>query len=257
MLVDPRAYKFLSAMTSQYTKKFNYAFEQVTKQANEASMAAQNAMKLNQIQEDNHNNEKQDNQRENARDRGGILTKPESNRASHLTINTRAAARVRFNSAAGSISPQSADMEADDDSYVYQRARAADKSYSHSSSSSSSSRPIHDLMSPRTPMLSTQSSFNNNSNSNMSPMEDVQAAPTAKNIESKYFELNNPQIHVLDASSGGISMKKLLDTFGIKGVDRTVLPSATHAVTMILDQALTNGAKLSKKIDYMFQGVHR
>ena len=58
----------------------------------------------------------------------------------------------------------------------------------------------------------------------------------------------NPQIHVLDNTSSGISSRKVLELLGMKG-DLSIIPSSTHQLTMLLDTLMEACHGLSRAID--------
>ena len=58
----------------------------------------------------------------------------------------------------------------------------------------------------------------------------------------------NPQIHVLDNTSSGISSRKVLELLGMKG-DLSIIPQSTHQLTMLLDTLMEACHGLSRAID--------
>jgi len=124
------------------------------------------------------------------------------------------------------------------------------------------------------------------------------AVPPAPRLEKEFerdffFDLGNPQLHVLDSSASGIGVKKILDLWdslssdkqqtadrnggttgsgsgatyssaslrrGGVGSSKTtskeeqVIPAATHRLTMALDALLLSCADASRAIDRMFEG---
>jgi len=58
----------------------------------------------------------------------------------------------------------------------------------------------------------------------------------------------NPQIHVLDNTSSGISSRKVLELLGMKG-DLSIVPESTHQLTMLLDTLMEACHGLSRAID--------
>ena len=58
----------------------------------------------------------------------------------------------------------------------------------------------------------------------------------------------NPQIHVLDNTSSGVSSRKILELLGMKG-DLSIIPQSTHQLTMVMDALMEACRGLSRTID--------
>jgi len=58
----------------------------------------------------------------------------------------------------------------------------------------------------------------------------------------------NPQIHVLDNTSTGVSSRKILELLGMKG-ETSIIPQATHQITTLLDNILQQCRNISRSLD--------
>ena len=70
----------------------------------------------------------------------------------------------------------------------------------------------------------------------------------AKRIDELGVVEFNPQIHVLDNTSSGVSSRKILELLGMKG-DLSIIPQSTHQLTMVMDQLMEACRSLSRGID--------
>lgn len=71
-----------------------------------------------------------------------------------------------------------------------------------------------------------------------------------------YFDLNNPQLHVLDSSSSGISVRKILDVLHVDAAkEEQILPANTHQhITLTLDLIIDACKDITRYIDRTFEG---
>ena len=66
----------------------------------------------------------------------------------------------------------------------------------------------------------------------------------------------NPQIHVLDNTSSGVSSRRVLELLGMKG-DLSVIPQSTHHLTMVMDALMEACRHCSRTIDTALDSTDR